>query len=220
MGEAGERHGVAGSAAGADRRRACARLVDGAVGGRGGGARIGLRGASCGRASFGRSCAAVDARRFLMRRGSASSTSNSKRPGPGHQLAAHRHAADARRPDSRRACRPPRPRRRRRSRRRSSPPRPRGWRARRRGRSRRAGAPRAARRPRRARPRCRRRSARRCPRSRRGRRCRRIRRPPAPDGCASPASSPAGRSPASTAARTGSRARSWPTTAASRDRWP
>ena len=43
-------------------------------------------------------------------------------------------------------------------------------------------------RPRRARRRCRRRSARRCPRSTPGRRCRHIRRPPAPDGCASPAS--------------------------------
>ena len=61
-------------------------------------------------------------------------------------------------------------------------------------------------RPRRARRRCRRRSARRCPPSRRGRRCRRIRPPPAPDGCGWPASSRAGRAPASTAARTASRA--------------
>ena len=66
----------------------------------------------------------------------------------------------------------------------------------------RPGARPADARPRHARPRCRRRSPRRRPRSRRARRCRHIRRSPAPCGCARPASSPAGPAPASRAAQT------------------
>ena len=82
--------------------------------------------------------------------------------------------------------------------------------------ARRAAAP--ASRPRRARPRCRRRSIRSRPRSRPGRRCRRIRRSPAPCGCATSASSAGGRAPASTAARRGPAAGFAPPRAACRAR--